>query len=51
MAAFVAPKYKNSIFAVVDPTLTANSSRQQTLKHLGYEDSVVNHLLLIMDIE
>lgn len=55
MAAFVAPKYRNSIFSVVDPSKSDAQAEEQkqvsTLKHLGYEDSVVNHILLIKDIE
>ena len=34
-----------------DFTLTAQAKRsQKTLKYLGYEDSVVNHTLLVKDI-
>ena len=52
LAAFVAPKYRNQIFAVVSKkNLGDNEETAITLKHLGCEDSVVNHLLLIKDIE
>ena len=47
LAAFVAPKYKNTIFGVVDPTLEQGN---RTFKHIGFEDSVVNHMLLIIDL-
>jgi CRP-like cAMP-binding protein len=54
IAAFVTPKYRQSIFAVVDPSVSDAKSKLKnrigTLKHLGYEDSVVNHLLLLNDI-
>ena len=48
LATFVAPAYKNTIFGVVDPTF---EHENRTFKHIGYEDSVINHMLLIIDIE
>jgi hypothetical protein len=48
------PKYRNSIFAVVDPQIEKEDGEKNTkhaLHHLGFEDSVLNHLLLIRDIE
>ena len=48
LAAFVQPRQSNAIFAVVNPRPEDYSERN--LKHLGYEDSVVNHLSLLRDI-
>ena len=55
------PKYRNSIFAVVDPNQDDNEEDERysiknkksknSLQHLGFEDTVLNHLLLIRDIE
>lgn len=50
LSCFVAPKYHNQIFAVIKGGESVNKG-DQTLQHIGYEDSVVNHLLLIKDIE
>jgi len=51
VAVFIAPKFNNQLFAVISGN-TKNATRYpNTLYHFGYEDSVVNHLLLIKDIE
>ena len=55
MAAFIAPTFKNSIFAVIDPKVSDAKSDakgfQRTLKTVGYEDSIVNNILLLKDIK
>jgi hypothetical protein len=48
---FTAPKYHNQIFGVVTGMNTKASFNENTLQHFGYEDSIINHLLLIKDIE
>ena len=50
MAAFVMPQYANSIFAVINPKATVLETKN-LMKHFGFEDSVVNHLLLLKDIK
>ena len=51
LSCFIAPKYHNQIFAVISGQGSKISKYGSTLQHIGYEDSVVNHLLLIKDIE
>ena len=55
MAAFVAPSFKNSIFAVIDPSVSDSISdykcTQRTLKTIGYEDSIVNNIMLYNDVK
>ena len=54
MAAFVAPRFARQIFAIIDPSISDQKSAKKhgsrSLKYIGYEDSVVNHTLLIRDI-
>ena len=55
LAAFVQPRYKNQIFAIVDSKNETNVSKnmkagEKLLEYYGFEDSVINHLLLIKDI-
>jgi hypothetical protein len=50
IAAFVWPALGNAIFALVDPNekyACSTQKRSQVVKHLGFEDSVVNHLELL----
>ena len=51
VACFIAPKFNNQLFAVVSGYSNNAAKYNNTLHHFGYEDSVVNHLLLIKDIE
>jgi hypothetical protein len=56
LAAFVQSNHKDSIFAVVDPAAPvqeneAESCSKRVYKNFGYEDSVVNHLQLLKEIE
>ena len=53
LAAFVQANHNDAIFAVIDPKGNGNTlidgeevdvGGKRVLKHLGYEDSVVNHL-------
>lgn len=43
IAAFVQPRYKNQIFAIVNP----ENPHEKILQYMGYEDSMFNHMLLI----
>ena len=47
-AAFVQPRYKNQIFSIIDPVYDQKEGK--LLQYMGYEDSVINHLLLIKEI-
>jgi len=55
MAAFMAPRFNRQIFAVIDPSISdqksASKNASRTLKYIGYEDTVVNHTLLVRDIQ
>lgn len=53
LAAFVQPRYKNQIFTIIDPKRHEDSNsiiNDKVLMYMGFEDTVINHLLLIKDI-
>lgn len=60
-AAFVQPRYHNQMFAIMDPKrYEENEEKYQKLKvkqqnkilqHCGFEDTVVNHLLLLRELQ
>ena len=52
-AAFVKPKYNTSIFGAVngDPKGLYSLCPNLTVTHIGYEDSVVNHIMLIEQLK
>ena len=55
IAAFISTTQQNSIIALINPKDTDEGGQtpasKTILKHLGYEDSVVNHLQLLKDSE
>ena len=53
IATFVNPRYHNQMFAVIDPKLSARKgkSHEKMFYHCGFEDTVVNHLFLIKELE
>jgi hypothetical protein len=51
ISAFVQPRYQNQIFAIIDPELREQLNvNTKVLMYMGFEDTVVNHLLLIKDM-
>ena len=44
--AIVRARYSNAIFGVIDPS----KDDPYNLKHVGFEDTVINHLLLLRDM-
>jgi hypothetical protein len=45
-AAIVRARYSNAIFGVIDPSKTDKFN----LKHVGLEDTIINHLFLLSDL-
>ena len=50
ISAFVQPRYQNQIFAIIDPEQREQFINTKVLMYMGFEDTVVNHLLLIKDM-
>jgi hypothetical protein len=45
-AAIVRARYSNAIFGVIDPS----KADAYNLTHVGFEDTVINHLFLLRDL-
>jgi hypothetical protein len=45
----VRPRYGNAIYGLIDPECRPEHSKY-VLTHIGFEDSVVNHVLLMRDM-
>ena len=51
-AAFVYPQYNNQLYAIVSGDCAEIDVKERlVIPHCGFEDTVMNHLLLVKDME
>jgi hypothetical protein len=51
IGSFVSPRYHNNIIALVDAHVDHEYDSRQALQHCGFEDTIVNHSLLLREID